>query len=322
MKKIFAILAVAFITTTSVLAQSWQPTRPVTVIFPNGPGAGNEISFRMVAAEVTKRTGVVFNAQHMGGADGNIGMSYFAQQAPDGYTIGMPSCQSTWVAAEIWYPTAAKFNVMDFVHVFNIGKAPLAFYATPKSSVNSAQDLINEIRAGKRPLNFGVGGAAHKLAVEYLVDKVRPIKDTVETSLYKGPAQAMQDVLGGHQEFGVFPIAVGGPMVKEGRLKLLGLAGEVAMPGFESAQLMKDLVPGLNVYACWNMVLPRGTPPEIAQWYRDQFTAVMRTPEMRAKYDANYMFMTPREWTEEGLRASVTALRNQWQPYVRKIKPE
>jgi len=34
------------------------------------------------------------------------------------------------------------------------------------------------------------------------------------------------------------------------------------------------------------------------------------------------MFMTPSEWTEEGLRASVTALRNQWQPYVRKIKPE
>lgn len=320
MKKLFAILAVTFATVAS--AQSWQPTRPVTVVFPNGPGAGNEISFRMVAAEVSKKTGVVFNAVHMGGADGNIGMSHFAQQAPDGYTISMPSCQSTWVAAEIWYPNAAKFNPMEFVHVFNIGKAPLAFYASTKSRVNTPQELIADVRAANRPINFAVGGAAHKLAVEYFVDKVKAGKDTVETSLYKGPAQAMQDVLGHHQEFGVFPIAVGGPMVKDGRLKLIGIAGEQPVPGFESAPLMKDSVPGLNVYACWNMVLPRGTPPEIAQWYREQFTSVMRTAEMKAKYDQNFMFMTPREWTEEGLRASVTALRNQWQPYVRKIKPE
>lgn len=317
MKKLLAILA--FIPT---VAFAWQPTKPVTVIFPNGPGAGNEVSFRMVAAEVTRKTGVVFNAQHMGGADGNIAISHFAQQAPDGYTIAMPACQSTWVAAEIWYPQAAKFNVMEFVHVLNIGKAPLAFYAATRSKVNTPQDLIAEVRAGQRPLNFAVGGAAHKLAVEYFVDKVKPSKDTVETSLYKGPAQAMADVLGGHQEFGVFPIAIGGPMVKEGKLKLIGLAGEVNIAGFERAPLMKDYVPGLNVYACWNMVLPKGTPPEIAKWYREQFTEAMKMPELRAKYEKNFMFMTPSEWTEEGLRASVTALRNQWQPYVRKIKPE
>lgn len=318
MKKIFAVLFLLIVTS----AYAWQPTKPVTVIFPNGPGAGNEISFRMVAAEVTKKTGVVFNAVHMGGADGNIGMSHFATQSPDGYTIGMPSCQSTWVASEIWYPQAAKFNPMDFVHVLNIGKAPLAFYASTKSTVNTPQELIAEIRAGKRPITFAVGGAAHKLAVEYLVDKAKPTKDTVETSLYKGPAQAMQDVLGGHQEFGVFPIAVGGPLVKDGKLKLIGLASEVPVQGFENSPLMKDFIQGLNVYACWNMVLPKGTAPEVAQWYREQFTTVMRTQEMKAKYDQNFMFMTPREWTEDGLRSSVTALRNQWQPYVRKIKPE
>jgi len=318
MKRLLATITMLFATS----AWAWQPTKPITVIFPNAPGAGNEISFRLVAAEVTKKTGVSFVFQHMGGADGNIGMSYFAQQPADGYTVGMPSCQSTWVAAEIWYPQVVKFNAMEFVHVLNIGKAPLAFYSSTKSTVNTPQELIAEVKSGKRPLNFAVGGAAHKLAVEYLVDAVNPMKDTVNTSMYKGPAQAMLDVLGGHQEFGVFPIAVGGPLVKDGKLKLIGLAGEVPISGFESAPMMKDFVSGLNVYACWNMVLPRGTAPEVALWYREQFTSVMRTPEMKAKYDANYMFMTPREWTEEGLRASVTALRTQWQPYVRKIKPE
>ena len=43
-----------------VSAWAWQPTRPVTVVFPNGPGAGNEISFRIVASIVERQTGAKF----------------------------------------------------------------------------------------------------------------------------------------------------------------------------------------------------------------------------------------------------------------------
>lgn len=43
-KKIIAIAALV-----PSFAFAWQPTKPVTVVFPNGPGAGNEISFRIVA---------------------------------------------------------------------------------------------------------------------------------------------------------------------------------------------------------------------------------------------------------------------------------
>lgn len=318
MRKLLAIILLV-----PGLAFAWQPTKPITVIFPNSPGAGNDTSFRNISTEITKKTGAQFVFQHMAGGDGTIAMNHFAANAqPDGHTIAMPGCQSVWVASETWYANIAKFNPMEFVHVLNTGKSPMAFYASTKSKINTPQELIAEIKAGTRPINFAVGGAAHKVAVEYFVTFVNPIKDTVETSMYKGPAQAMQDVLGHHQEFGVFPIAVGGPLVKDGRLKLIGIAGEVPIAGFEKALLMKDFVPGLNVYACWNLVLPKGTSAEIAQWYREQFTSVMRTAEMKEKFDKNYMFMTPKEWTEEGLRASVTALRNQWQPYLRKIKPE
>ena len=44
MKKILAILALM-----PALAFAWQPSKPITVIFPNGPGAGNEISFFFAA---------------------------------------------------------------------------------------------------------------------------------------------------------------------------------------------------------------------------------------------------------------------------------
>jgi tripartite-type tricarboxylate transporter receptor subunit TctC len=204
-----------------------------------------------------------------------------------------------------------------------MGKSPLAFYAMTSSKINTPQELINEVRAGKRPINFAVGGAAHKLAVEYFVAGVNQgNKDTVETALYKGPAQAAQDVVANQVEFGVFPIAVGHPHVEAGRIKLLGLTGEVKMPGLEKAPLMKDFVPGLNVYACWNLMLPKGTSSDVQKWYHDAFVDAIRTQEVKELYEKNFIFISPNEFTAEGIRDSMRKLRQQWQPFAAKIKPE
>lgn len=318
MKKFLAILALV-----PTLVFAWEPTKPVTVIFPNGPGAGNEISFRIVAKIVEEKNPAFrWNPEYKPGADGNIGMNHFDRQPNDGHTVAMPSCQSTFVTAEIWYASSVKFNAMDWEGVANIGKSPLAFYARTTSDIDTPKKLIAEVQAGKRPITFAVGGAAHKLAVEYFVAGVKPAKDTVETTLYKGPAQAMTDVLAGHLEFGVFPIAVGAPMVQAGKLKLIGLAGEVPMPGFEKAPLMKDYIPGLNVYACWNLMLPKGTSPEIQKWYHDNFVPAIRSKEAKEQFDKNFIFISPNEHSSQGIRAAMFRLREQWQPFARKIKPE
>jgi tripartite-type tricarboxylate transporter receptor subunit TctC len=38
-----------------ILATAWEPTRPVTVVIGNAPGAGNEIAFRKLA-QIINRT--------------------------------------------------------------------------------------------------------------------------------------------------------------------------------------------------------------------------------------------------------------------------
>jgi len=318
MKKLLALLVLI-----PSLVFAWQPTKPITVVFPNGPGAGNEISFRIVAKLVEeKNSSFKWIADYKPGADGNIGMAHFNTLPADGHYIAMPSCQSTFVTAEIWYTDTAKFDAMAWEGVANIGKSPLAFYARTSTTIDTPQSLIAEVRASKRPITFAVGGAAHKLAVEYFIAGVKPTKDTVETILYKGPAQAMQDVLAGHVEFGVFPIAVGAPMVQAGKIKLIGLASEVKMPGLETVPLMKDYIPGLNVYACWNLMLPKGTPVDVQQWYKENFVPAIRSREVKEQFDKNFIFITPEEHSPEGIRTSMTRLRQQWQPFARKIKPE
>ena len=318
MKKLLATILLA---TASFMAQAWTPSKPITVVVPNAPGAGNEIAFRILAKQVEGKN-VNFVFDYKPGAFDTIAMNYFNTLPNDGHYVAIPSCQSTYVTADIWYSNNVKFNAMDFVPVTNMGKSPLGFYARLSSDIDTPEKLLAEVKSGIRPLNFAVGGAAHRLAVEYMVAGVKPNKDVVETIMYKGPAQAMTDVLAGQVEFGVFPIAVGAQMVKSGKIKLIALAGEQPMIGLENTKLMKNYIPNLNVYACWNLLLPKNTPQEVQDWYHDTFIPALNSKVTKAQYDEQFIFISPKEQTPEGVRAAMYRLREQWQPFARKIKPE
>jgi len=300
---------------------AWQPSKPITVVFPNGPGAGNEISFFIVADIVAKKTGVSFVRDYKPGVDGNIAMNHFATVQPDGHTVAVPACQSNWVTAEIWYPNVVKYNAMEFEPIANIARSPLAFFAHPSSKINTPDELVRDIK-NKRAMIFAIGGGGHRLAVEYLVTKVSPGDDKVETVMYKGPAQALLDVMGGHVEFGVTPIAVGYPHVQTGKLKLIGIANEEPMKNLEKVPLMNKIVPGLNIHGCWNLVLPKGTPEEIQKWYRDNFVPAIRSKEAEVEFDKNMMYTSNKWHSAEGVKDEMTRMRQIWQPIAKRIKPE
>lgn len=317
MKKILTLLLCV-----PILAWAWQPSKTVTVVFPNGPGAGNEISFRIVADQVERQTGVKFVPEYRPGADGNLAINHFVTVPRDGHTISVPACQSNWVTPEVWYRNVIKYNPMDLEPVANIARSPLAFWAHPSSPVNTPDELVAAIRSKQRAVTFAIGGGGHKLAVEFLADRLAvPGGDRIETVMYKGPAQALLDVMGGHVEFGVTPVAVGWPHVQAGKLKLIGLADVRPLPGLESAPLMSRAAPGLSIHGCWNIVLPPGTPPEIQAWYQRHFVAAIRSQESAAKFRENLMYITPEEHSPAGVRAAMSRLQQTWQPIARRIDP-
>lgn len=305
-----------------VTAFAWQPSKPVTVVFPNAPGAGNEISFRIVADIVERKTGAKFNSEYRPGADGNIAINHFVTVPRDGHTIAVPACQSNWVTPEIWYSKIIRYNPMDLEPIANIARSPLAFWAHPSSKINTPEEFVAAIKNKDRPLMVAIGGGGHKLAVEYLVDRVSvPGSDNLQTVMYKGPAQALLDVMGGHVEFGVTPVAVGYPNVQAGLLKFIGIADTRPLPGLEHIPLMSKAAPGLSIHGCWNMVLPPGTPAEIQAWYRDQFVPAIRSAEAGVKFRENMMYITPEEHSPAGVRAGMLRLQQTWQPIARRIDP-
>jgi tripartite-type tricarboxylate transporter receptor subunit TctC len=301
------------------LAWAWESPKTVRTVIPFTPGSGNEMSFRAVAAVVEKRHGIAFVIENPAGADGNNGMNQFAARKPDGATIAVPSCQSTFVAAQIHWADMLKYNPYDLTFVTNIAKSPLAFIATRDSQVNTVPELIQEIQGNKRKISFAVGSSAHKLAYEYFLDKINAQDKNVVAANYKGPLPAAQDVAGGHAEFGIVPTAVANTLLASGKIKVIGIAGEKRLPGFEKTALMNQYVPGLNVYACWNIVLPPNTPADIQDWYVRAFTDAINSAEAKRFFDANFMFVDSAAQGPINVRKDMVMLKRHWGPYVEKM---
>jgi tripartite-type tricarboxylate transporter receptor subunit TctC len=319
-KKILA--ALVFV---PVMAFAWEPTRPVTVIVGNTPGAGNEIAFRKLA-EIVQKTNpkVSFVVENRPGVDSALANNHFLTQAPDGHSINLPSHMSSYVTNDIWEKSLKKYNYDSFVDVLTMGKSPLVLVAHPSSAVNTPQDFVRLISTATRPVNVALGGGAHRTAYEYLMDRGRGNRQQVQPIKFNGPMPALVSVASfdpktGGTEFGIMPIAVARALVEGGKVKAIGFTGTQRMPQFPTVPLLKDVAPGINVYAAWSIQLPPNTPRDIVDWYQRNFSAAVRSKEYAEWRELNVVFYEEDELTPVGLRRQMDELRAAFIPVLSRI---
>ena len=306
-----------------VAAWAWEPTRPVTVMIGNTPGAGNEMAFRKLAEIVQKRNpNFVYVVQNIPGADSVIANNRFLEAANDGHTINLPSHMSSYVTNDIWEKSIKKYNYDSFVDVLTMGKSPLVLVASVKSGINTPQEFVKYIQSG-RSINIALGGGAHRTAYEYLMAKGNGNKDAVKPVKFNGPQPAVQSVASYDgktgTEFGIMPIAVAKALIDGGKVKPIGFTGTRKMPQYPAVPLLNTVAPGINVYAAWSIQLPPGTNRDIADWYQQQFSAAVRSAEYKEYIDANVIFYAEDELAPAGLKKHMDELRASFLPVLSKI---
>jgi len=306
-----------------VVTFAWEPTRTVTAIVGNAPGAGNEMAFRKLAEIVAKKNpGFSYIVQPMPGADSVVANNKFLDAPTDGHTINLPSHMSSYVTNDIWEKNIKKYNYDSFIDVLTIGKSPLVLVAHPSSGINTPQEFVKYIASG-RTINVATGGGAHRTAFEYLMDRAKGNRDQVKAIKFNGPVAAVQSVASYDgktgTEFGIMPIAVARAMVDAGKVKAIGFTGTRKMPQYLTVPLLNTVVPGINVYAAWAIQLPPGTRSDIVEWYQQQFSAAVRSAEYKEYADANVIFYPEDELTPAGLKRHMDELRATFIPVLSKI---
>ena len=304
------------------VALAWQPAKPITAYIGYGPGSGNEQSFRGVIAEIERTNpGVTFVIQNMPGADGVISVNHTAKLPPDGYSINVTGNLSTWVTNEAFNPEIAQYRIDDLYPVLSLATSPQVIVARTASRINTPQEFVKYIQHPGQPVNIAIGSTVQYLIFGLVMTKAHGDEHLVRQVMYKGPAQALMDVAGGHAEFGMMPLSVAAPLITAGRVKLIALTGTQRPKGFERAAVMNDVLPGVVVNAMWNITLPKNTPQDIVDWYVRTFSTAIRSANVQRYFEENYMFAA-QDLNPKSAKKELDQLRSEYLPISLKLRKE
>jgi tripartite-type tricarboxylate transporter receptor subunit TctC len=243
-------------------AQAGYPDRPITLIVPYAPGGGNDVVARAVGEPMSKSLGQPVVIENRGGAGGSVGTRQVAKAAPDGYTLGLGGTGTLAIDPTL-YPNVGYDPRKDFAPVGLIATTPLIVLVNQLVPAHNIKELIALAKQQPGKLNYasaGTGSGIHLGTV--LFAETSGINITHIP--YKGSGPALTDLLGGHVQifFSSLPPAMG--LVKDGKLRALGVTGLKRSASFPDVPTVAEQgLPGFEAVLHYGIVAPAGTPRPI-----------------------------------------------------------
>jgi tripartite-type tricarboxylate transporter receptor subunit TctC len=257
------------------------PNRPVKLIVADSAGGAPDQLARLVAQKLSNNLDQQVVVDNRAGAGGVVGAEMAAKSAPDGYTLLL-----TTTAIYAILPNLRKDlpydPVKDFVPISRIATASNVLVVNNALPVKNIAELVKLAREKPGVLNYasaGVGTPAH-LAGEML-NLLADIK--VVHVPYKGAAPALTDVIAGNAQYIITsPIAAGAHMTS-GRVHALATTGAERNPSLPDLPTIAETVPEYEITQTWGIVVPAGTPPELASRLNAEIVKVMSQPDVKEK---------------------------------------
>jgi tripartite-type tricarboxylate transporter receptor subunit TctC len=291
------------------------PTRPITLIVPYAPGGGNDVLARGVAEPMSKALGQPIVIENHGGAGGSIGTRQVAKSAPDGYTLGLGGTGTLAVDPTL-YPNVGYDPRKDFAPVGLIATGPLIVLVNPSLPARNVQELIALAKAQPGKLNYASAGKGSGIHLGTVLFAATAGIDITHIP-YKGSGPALTDLLGGHISiyFSSLPSAVG--LVKDGKLRALGVTGLKRSPILPDVPTVAEQgLPGFEAVLHYGIVAPAGTPRPIVDKLNAALRAVLNTDDVHrriATEGAEPLPTTPEEYA-----ADIDREETKWSALVKK----
>ena len=293
------LLGVAFVAAAMALpafAQSY-PNQPIRFIVPFPPGGGTDFTARIVAPKLSEQLGQPLVVENRAGAGSHLGSAYLAKARPDGYTIGLITCDVA--PGPALYKDLGYDPANDFATISLVAENPLVLLVRPGFPANNLKEFVEYARAHPGKVNYGssgMGGLGH-LAGELL--KSLEKLDMVHAA-YKGAGPAMVAFMGGEIDMTVVSAASAMPHVNSGKARLFAALGPKRIAAFANAPTSKEA--GVDNYEAiyWNgLVAPKGTPSEVVNRVRAEWVKIAQMPDVReaiAKGGLETVSSTPQEF--------------------------
>jgi tripartite-type tricarboxylate transporter receptor subunit TctC len=264
------------------MAQAY-PTKPVKMIVPFPAGGPADIFGRALAHGMSAELGQPVIIENIAGVGGVLGVERGVKSAPDGYTLVFNSASPLVIAP--FSLTRLPYDIQkDIALITLVVRVPEVLAVHPSLPVGSFAELIAYAKANPGKVNFGSAGAGSitHLAGELLKSEAKI--DIVHVP-YKGAAPAVNDLLGGQVQMGIFDVPVLLGHIRSGKLKALAVASASRAATLPEVPTTVELnYPNVNSDNWYGLVMPGATPADIRKRVQAAAMSALRSGAVQEQF--------------------------------------
>jgi len=255
------------------------PSKPIRLIVPYGTGSGTDNSARYFTQKIAEKTGWTFLIENKPGGNGFIGLGEVQRSPADGYTMVYTGGTTHGVNSAL-FKKLPYDPLKDFTPVTPGVFSPMVLLAKPDLNVKTAAELVDVIRKNPGKMAGATGSSFQIMAME-----VFKHENKLETTNvpYKGSAQSMTDLLGGHVDFTLVDLAAGLPQIEAGRLKALAVTSPARVDVLPDVPTMAQAgLPDIRLAGWAALFVKAGTPEPVVATLQKAFNGYFQSPDYKA----------------------------------------
>lgn len=283
-----AVLMLTF--STAGWAQAWSPQKNVEIVVGSAPGGSNDKTARQVEKILNdkKLVNASLTVVNKPGGGSTIAFNYVSQHAGDAHylMVGTTALLSNHIVG------TSKLGHADFTPIASLFNDYVVFAVNANSSIKTGKDLAERLK--KDPQSVAIGfattlGSHNHIAAGLLMKAMGGNPKALKVIAYKGSADAITNLLGGHIDLVTTAAGNVSAHVASGKLRVVGVSASKRFPGaLASIPTWKEQGVDL-VYGGWRAIMgPKGiTPAQVAYW-ENVLQKATEVPEWKTDLERNF----------------------------------
>jgi tripartite-type tricarboxylate transporter receptor subunit TctC len=278
--KTLARLALALVAGAALIApvaqaQDLQPGKPIRLIVALSPGGGTDVTARLLAQKMGANMGMNVIVENKTGGNFIPAGREVLTAAPDGHTLYFISTSSLITQAmHSDYP----FDITKFSPVTEAATGPLILVVRNDLGVKTFTQLLDRMKKEPDNIKFGMGGGVGSslgMATELLKARTGA---KIATVPYRGAADALNNLLGGHIDAMFDAMPVMAVQAKEGKVTPIAVTGDKRSFLLPDVPTLKEQGLDFLINGWYGVLAPPNTPAPIVKRLREEIVKALGDP--------------------------------------------